>query len=178
MELALSWILGTAGFVQCHITALPQDHRLLPVPSASAGAGRRQSLSLTMWFVHVLYAYGLVPLASVPLVCYFSLEVLEGPIWSFLCTDAFPLYSISYLFSPVTCRVAHKFTSWTEEEWRSSAFPRTLVQINEVSMWAAYSDHRRQCWDLLISAEHLLLQARFNYSCFSNLASRSFIKSP
>lgn len=75
-------------------------------------------------FVHALYAWGLVPLASVSVVYYFSLEVLEGPIWSFLCTDIFLLFSISFMFSPVTCRTACRFTSWTEEVWRSSVFSK------------------------------------------------------
>lgn len=50
-------------------------------------------------FVHALYACGLEPLASVSAVYYFSLKVLEGPIWGFLCIDVFPL------FSPVTWRI-------------------------------------------------------------------------
>lgn len=150
---AASWCLGNLSFgcnlavglildfehckvcLLTHYRAVPEDRQLLLALLSLAGDRRHSAWYWLLWgnwpsvwlmgcFVHALYAWGLVPLASVSVVYYFSLEVLEGPIWSFLCTDIFLLFSISFMFSPVTCRTACRFTSWTEEVWRSSVFSK------------------------------------------------------
>ena len=139
-NLALGLILDFGHYKVCvlpHLTAVPEDRQLLLALLSLAGDhhhsawywllwGNRPSVWLMRCFVHALHASGLVPLASVSVVYYFSFEVLEGPIWSFLCTDIFLLFSISFMFSPVTCRIAHRFTSLTEEVWRSFVFSKIL----------------------------------------------------
>jgi len=137
-----------------HHQAAPEDRQLLLALLSLAGDhrlpawywllwGNRPSVWLRGSFLRAWCAWGLVPLASLPVVCYFSLEVLEGPIWFFLCTDKSPLFSISFMFSPVTCSIADRFTRWTGEVRTSSVFSQNSQPNEQVSMRTDYAGHCR-----------------------------------
>lgn len=84
-------------------------------------------------------------------VVHFYLEVLKGPIWSFLCIAVFPLFSISFMFSPVTCRIAHTFT---EEVGRSCVFSQNS-HPNICNFHVDWLSVKTQCWNLLFLMGHL-----------------------
>lgn len=108
------WTLALQSWALPHLRVVPQDLWLSLAGPACSAHCCLQWEALGDCCGCALYASGLVTLASLSLAYYFSLAVLQGPIWSCFCSVLLPPFSISFTLSLVTCRIAQRFMSHTE----------------------------------------------------------------